>query len=283
MFATSLRRRSSFAPGIHSLQSDLDLRENNIVTHDLEIPFGSTTDPRGRNTTSSRRLRVLLLAPSAIDETKLTATFERIAHFASLTGGEDVAITFLLNPPQTSNFVSAKYFAPGTKSGNTNLEGVHAYAKIQAEMLSDDSIPHIPTLPLSNLEALPALLKRHMANLSRSPLKPKPAATTFELLQLCTANPPMAQHTAFVLSDLFRDLRDLATACTAVAAEQESSSPLVPGMSSQMSGAWESSNGLSSQFVQGGSMDRLKRLRDLVGEQDCQNIVDFWREEWLLE
>ncbi len=254
-----------------------------MATHDLEIPINTSPNPRNGNTTPSRRLRVLLLAPSAVSEAKLAETFERVSHFASLTGGEDVAIVFLLHPPQTSNFVSAKHLANGTEDPSTKTEGVYAYSKLQAEMIHRSDIPYVTTLPLSSLEELPALLKRHIAHLSRPPLQQKPAATSFELLQLCTANPPMAQQTAFILSDLFTDLRDLATTCTTVNSAPDSSSPSERAGLSQMSGAFDSSNGLSSQFFEANATSKLKRLRDLVGDQECCDIVDFWKEEWLLE
>lgn len=149
-------------------------------------------------------------------------------------------------------------------------------------MINHPEIPHVPTLPISSLDDLPALLKRHIAHLTRPPLQQKPAATAFELLQMCTANPPMAQQTAFILSDLFEDLRDLVATCTAAVEVSELSSPSARGME-QMSGVFDSSDGASSQVFEASAAGKLKRLRDLVGDQECADIVDFWKEEWLLE
>jgi hypothetical protein len=70
----------------------------------------------------------------------------------------------------------------------------------------------------------------------------------------------MALQTAYYLSDLFVDLADLAEACT---------------------------NGgdiILDQLSPAQSKDeRMVRLRDLVGNEEFQNLLDFWTDEWIAE
>ena len=300
MFCTSLRRRSSYASAIPTLTtSPLTLRgpyhvtrsneiltciiESQLTTHDIEIPFGSALDPNTGNTLPARQLRVLLLSPSAVNETKLDDTFKRIQHFASLTGGEDLAIVFSLNPPQAADSVSAKALAKISHDDSTKVDSIYAYSKLQAEMMNHREIPHIPILPLATSDKLPHLLSNHVASLTRPARKQKPVATSFELLQLCTANPPMSQHTAFILSDLFTSLKDLAMTCSAVTSAPNSSSPSARAASSQVSGLYDLGLGTSTQDSDSTVTCKLKRLSDLVGEQECRSIVEFWKEEWVAD
>ncbi|KAK3719115.1 hypothetical protein LTR37_004679 [Vermiconidia calcicola] len=283
MFCTSLRRRASFTSSVQSLTACLHLRESQLSTHDLEIPYRSNDDPRSDSTSPARQLRVLLLSPSAVSEPKLDATFKRIQHFASLTGGEDLAIVFLLAPPLVKSFVTAKRLIPGHGEKDSNVEGIHGYSKLQAETLNHSEIPYVPILPLCKPEGLADLLKKHIMSLTRPPPKQKAAATSFELLQLCTANPPMSQQAAFILTDLFTDLRDLARVCSSVGSAPSSSSPTARLAASQETGVPDLSLDMSTQGSDSSATNRLKRLRDLVGDQECQAVIDFWKEEWTVD
>ena len=301
MFCTSLRKRPSFASVIPALTaSPVTLRgsfhldseiqtltctvESQLGTHDVEIKFGTAVDASTGNTLPARQLRVLLLSPSTVSETQIESTFERIQHFASLTGGEDLAIVFLLNPPPARNFVPAIQLATDSSDDAARMKGMLAYSKLQAEMMNHTEIPYIPILPLCTLEGLPQLLNKHATNLTRTPPTQKPAATSFELLKLCTANPPMSEQTAYILSDLFVDLRDLAMTCLAVTSAPNSSSPSArAAVSSQANGVYDLGLEMSTQESDITATGKLKRLRDLVGEQKFRDIVDFWKEEWIVD
>ena len=147
-------------------------------------------------------------------------------------------------------------------------------------------IPHVPILPIANLDSLPSLLEKHAsALLLPAPPKLSAVAKPFERLQLCTANPPMSQQTAYILSDLFSSIRELAEACTNAGSAPQSSSPSAraAGLSSQIiNGTYEPSQSTSTQSYDAASA-KLKRLRDLVGDGECQDIVDFWAEEWTID
>lgn len=198
--------------------------ESQLTTHDLALPMSPNT---GADAGRTRHLRALLFSPSAANEDVLPQSVERIRRFASLTGGQDLAIVFLLDPPADTSFTSARSVNEKTTSQPSGEDGVVAYTKLQAALFDYADIPHIPILLLPSLDGLPGLLKSHIATVTKPKPRPQPQVTPFDLLQLCTANPPMPQQTAFILSDLFPNLRELAAACTAVSSVPNSSSPSV--------------------------------------------------------
>lgn len=228
---------------------------------------------------------MLLFSPSGTIDDRLAETVERIRRFAALTGGQDLAIVFLLDPPKDTAFTSAKNLNGNTGNPSPGQDGVIAYSKLQAAMMDHGDIPHIHVLPLTTLDALPELLKKHVAALSQPKQRAKPPTTPFTLLQMCTANPPMSQQTAFILSDLFPNLRELAVACASVSSAPISSSPSVraAGFSSQVIGTQDTGRGMSTQYSADRAVNKLKQLRDLVGDQEVMDIVDFWKEEYTVD
>jgi hypothetical protein len=130
-------------------------------------------------------------------------------------------------------------------------------------------LPHIPIYPVATLYDLPALLADLRKPFGQHPHKATPASplTALDLLQRCTANPPMALQTAYYLSDLFVNLADLAGACTGdVGLENHSEGGIGDATS-------------AGQIED----DRMAQLRDLVGNDEFHNLVDFWTEEWIAE
>src|SRR5690625_1370592 len=86
--------------GFHSAnQVDGDI-ESELVTHDFSIPFAC---PRSHG---GKQLRVILLAPSALEDGCRQETISRLDRFSSLTGGRDVVIAFLQSeePDQGSRY-----------------------------------------------------------------------------------------------------------------------------------------------------------------------------------
>ncbi|KAK3113284.1 hypothetical protein LTR53_009568 [Teratosphaeriaceae sp. CCFEE 6253] len=287
MFCTTLRRRPSINACVAALTArpGLGLRESRLDTHDIAISLDDGAGPMDGG--ALRCLRLLLLGPSSTDASKLEATLDRIQHFMSLTGGRDLAIAFLLQGPPPSSFTSARQLVDvmGIGKGNAT-SGMHAYTLLQATLVERLDPSHIPLLPVATLESLPILLQKYVASLSqREPLRGmRKPPTALDLLQLCTANPPMPQETAYILSDLFANLRELADACTSIPSAPTSSSPSARdqyglGESSQDTNMLD----MGTQATMLGLHGRLKRLRDLVGEPQCNDIVDFWRQEWLAE
>lgn len=254
-----------------------------------------TLDPNTGDTLQTKHLRLLLLSPPSTADTKLGDTLERIQRFAALTGGQDLAIVFLLYPQKDSSFVSAKALTTSDDSSEAGANGMYAYSKFQAALFSNAAIPHVPILPLADVQGLPELLVKHAAAREKAAtakstphLRVKGATkppTSFDLLQLCTAEPPMAKHTALVAADVFTDLGDLAAACTSVSTAPASSSPSVRASqgTSQASFSRGANLGWTHKGLRKGYDEKMKRLRTLVGEKESQNLIDFWAEEWTLE
>ncbi|KAI6835044.1 hypothetical protein KC367_g6968 [Hortaea werneckii] len=314
-FCHSLRRRQSFNAAIPELtaQSGLGLLEKTLDTHDLALPLQPLLGPITSHGLAARQLRLLLLSSSAVAEAQLEATIERVQRFASLTGGNDLAIVFLLasTPPPlaqatalitTSSFTTARRLAQQTAqlsadSERGNVDGVVAWTRLQAELTNRSDIPYIPTLPLTSLFQLAQLVRKHVAALnSPSHPAPKQSVNTFDLLQHCTSNPSMDQQIAYCMSDLFVNMAELAVACTGISSAPQSSSPsaraaarasIAAGSQVQANdllddpATWMSHNALSD-FGDDDGRRKLKQLRDLVGEKQCMEVVDFWKEEWLI-
>ena len=260
-------------------------KENRLGTHDLAIPLPTSLDASSSNKQPARELRILLLALSWTSEAALPNTLDRVYHFASLTGGQDLAIVFLLNPPKTSSFISVKTLTATDSNPNAGTEDVLAYAKLQASLLSRSDIPHIPVLPLASLEVLPRLLKKTIAALARKPQLTPASTTPFGMLQLSTAEPPMDRQTAYFATDCFTDLRKLAEACTETSIEPTSSSPSfgMGGNVFSQSGAGVP-HGYAGASAEGcGAEEGLRQLRGLVGEQKYSELVEFWLDEWVVE
>jgi hypothetical protein len=215
----------------------------------------------------------------------LPTTLDRIHRFASLTGGQDLAIVFLLNPAKTSSFISVKDLTSASTDPEAGTKGVLAYAQLQASLLPRSDIPHIPTLPLASVEGLPALLTNYATGVSRTPQRVPASTSPFEMLQLSTTEPPMDRQTAYFATDCFTSLRDLAVVCTEPVAEPTSSSPSFGadrGAASQSGFAGH--HGHQVHAYQGhDTAERLRQLRELVGEQRYAELVEFWLEEWTVD
>ena len=256
--------------------------ETQLNTHDLELALSNGHDPRTGSTSSTRQLRALLLSRSAVSNAKLSDTFQRIHHFASLTGGEDLIILFLLNPPTGSTFVSAKELTKESGGDVAEAEAIAAYSKLQAELSNHSEIPYIPVQPILKLDDLPETIEKQVSPTKGKLQMRKPLAKSIELLRICTVNPPMAEQTAYFLSDIFVDLNDLASACLIISSVPSSSSPSARAAAFHSSRLSEFESMMNTEISDSSAAAKLKRLRDLAGEQECQDIIDFWKDEWLI-
>ncbi|KAA6415925.1 MAG: hypothetical protein FRX48_00644 [Lasallia pustulata] len=192
MFCTSLRQRPEWAPIIPDLYSctSFQFRETTLETHDLALPLHSASG------IGTPRLRVLLLSPSSIEASNRTATTTRIERFSTLTGGDSIAIVFLLHLPKPQP--------------SPQHSGLHAYMTLQALLLSQSL--SIPLLPLF---APTTLLRTLTTYLSHPPLPLRPSVPSLALLPHTTATAParpLPEHTTHVLSDLCHSLAEVATA-----------------------------------------------------------------------
>ncbi|GAB7328578.1 hypothetical protein MBLNU13_g00527t1 [Cladosporium sp. NU13] len=287
MFCATLRRRPSYAIALSSLitTDGLKLRENRLETHDLAIPLSASLDTTASNAEPTRELRVLLLTPSWTLDAALPNTLDRIHHFASLTGGQDLAIVFLLKPPKTASFISVIDLTSTDSNSDAGIKGVLAYAKLQASLLSRTDIPPIPILPLASVEGLAGLLTKTIAALSRKPQHTSASTTPFDMLQLSTTEPPMEMQTSYFTTDCFANLRELAVACTEPPKEPTSRSPSFDsgGSAFSQSSAGGHFGNIGTGYQGRGAEEGLSQLRNLVGEQRYSELVEFWLEEWVVE
>lgn len=257
--------------------------ESSLVTHDLAIPLPTPLGSiKGANRTPE--LRLLLLAPSSVSDSNLSGILDRIHRFAALTGGQNLAIVFLLNPPIASTLVTVKDLTANYSNRATDINGVIAYARLHAALLPRQDIPHVPILPLATVEGLPELLKNHVDTISRNVQLLAPATTPFELLHLCTTEPPMDRQTAYFVTDCKESLRELATICALSLNSSGSHSDGSLLGASKASGlnrdGSSDSQGIGYDLR---AMDHLRTLRDLVGDDRCREIVDFFGREWVVE
>jgi len=158
-------------------------------------------------------------------------------------------------------------------------EGELALHKLQTVMAALDDVRGINILPVARLEQLPDLLDRYIVSLTRGRPTPNVATSTtaFDLLQLCTTNPPMPRQTAYVISDVIPDLPSLAAECISRAPAMHSSSPLERALvgSSSIAGYESGSLGFSETEVEEYSM--LDYAQNLIGTEECSLLVGFWK------
>ncbi|MCJ1302332.1 hypothetical protein MMC08_005135 [Hypocenomyce scalaris] len=190
MFCTSLRQRPEWAPIIPELYTSTSFKfwETALRTHDLALPLPSTSK------TGTSHLRVLLLSPSSVEESNRPETISRLERFSTLTGGDSIAIAFLLYLPQPLRSSS----------------GMHAYMALQALLLSH-SLP-IPILPLPTPTSLLPTLTHYVSQFS---LQPQLTIAPLTLLPHTTTTAPLRplpEHTIHILSDLYHSLAEVATA-----------------------------------------------------------------------
>jgi hypothetical protein len=260
-----------------------------LDTHDVAISIPTRDQAEAINGHKARQLRCLLLSPTEVAESKLLATIQRIHHFASLTGGEDLAIVFLLHEPKLSTFVSAKDVTNASHTDNeTSAAGIYAFTTLQSTMFARTEIPHIPILPFASLDALPALLRKHATALSRPTMSVPLPITSSELLKMCTtADQPMDQTTVSVVAELVPDLRSFARLCSSSANHCGSSSPSVRSARSLQTSAdrlaWGARIDHARMSQDDAQSDDVQMMRKLLGGDACKSMSDFWAEEFTVE
>ncbi|KAL9116904.1 MAG: hypothetical protein Q9187_006563, partial [Circinaria calcarea] len=130
MFCTNLRKRADLKGLATQLATSTNIKikgkrpfptspspsnetrvESKLESHDLAFPLGSQPPIQ------SRTLRLLLLSSATLEPQSKPSTISRIERLSSLTGGDCVAITFLLSTTEDDVMVS--------------IAGKYAYAELQ--------------------------------------------------------------------------------------------------------------------------------------------------------
>ncbi|CAK4030850.1 Hypothetical predicted protein [Lecanosticta acicola] len=274
----------------------LGLRGADLGGHDISLPLATQQDPGTGQEVQSRQLRFVLLSPLDVTDANVQATRERIRQLGISLDMQPAAVVFVLSCPRDSSFHSAKALALASDDEEqANTTAMLAYAKIQAELINIHGVSRISVLPLTKLEDLPELLKKHRTAVAgHTPLRmaqQPPSTTARELLQLCTADPPMREQVGHILSDIFPDLPTLAEACTILCSPPSSSSPSTRAAATQASSHYfqntETDAELRSSQPWHYSPDpavsnaraRLRQLEDAVGFRQCEAVMEFWKTE----
>ncbi|KAH0536307.1 hypothetical protein FGG08_006800, partial [Glutinoglossum americanum] len=184
MFSTTLRASPIWSPTIPLLKSSPHflLESSALQTHDIALP--TPTPPNGH-----RLLLLLLSARDTATDPARKTTLARIERLVAAAGGRGVGVVWLL---------------AGSARG---------YAEMGELLLRRLPHPPPPVLPLADPRELPRLLGTLL--LARPPGVPVggPARGRGRgLLPLLTTTPPLSEHAANVLSDLFPSVRHLAVA-----------------------------------------------------------------------
>ncbi|KAI0176202.1 hypothetical protein GGR52DRAFT_349973 [Hypoxylon sp. FL1284] len=177
----SLRKRpdwASLAPAL--LQGNgTRWKEAKLETHDVAIPLPSS----GRQ--AQRALCAILLSPSDVGKDECRGRIQRLSR---LSGGEDIAIVFLLKQEQGQGSATA------------------ALMTLQLDLVGEFEMPIIPVNSVQAVSTNLMAFYRQICTSSGSSKKANPAQT---LLPYCSDRPPLPEHTVNVLTDITSNIRDL--------------------------------------------------------------------------
>ncbi|KAF1989578.1 hypothetical protein K402DRAFT_451790 [Aulographum hederae CBS 113979] len=235
---------------------------------------------------STHTLHVLLFTPTTTEHLTEAALLSRLHHFASLTGGHDIAIVFLLNQPAHNTATNGnrsngdEHLSGGDghlSNGNCNHainttapSGIHAFtalsvllssmASATASASTSTTLPPIPLLPIPDPTFLPIIIQSFTSKLV-SPFAATPASdqipnAALDLLPYSTTEAPLPQDTLFALSDLFPDLREVVEGA---------------GIGNDDGGIGDGNHNGNENVI----------LRSLGREG--AGVVDFWKGEWVAE
>ena len=212
-----------------------------------------------------RYLRILLLSGSDVRDDAIDETVQRIGHFTSLSGAVDIAIIFLLQeaPSQPESKLPA---VQGTLDRGSL--GVLEFSKLQSVLLGARDVPPVPLLPTVNLEGIPKLIKDHARALGQPSQVSPPVTKAIDLLPASNVGSAMSPFALSLTSEVFSSLKELGKAAFMVGNDDRL------GMRDHDS---------SPHVLQtGGSAPdgRLVVLRDQLGTEAVDAMVEFWIEEW---
>ncbi|KAI6093716.1 hypothetical protein F4821DRAFT_4305 [Hypoxylon rubiginosum] len=183
LICRSLRGRPDWASLTPTLVqgNGIKWKEAQLDTHDVAIPL---PNPGGQ---SQRALRAILLSPSDVGK---DVCRHRIQRLSRLSGGQDVAIVFLLKQEQ----------------GQMSAMAAFMTLQLEGSLIGEFEIP---VIPVNSVQAvLPNLMAFHR-QISTSSGPRKTADPARSLLPYCSDKPPLPEHVVHVLSDITSSTRDL--------------------------------------------------------------------------
>ncbi len=210
----------------------------------------------------------------------LPQTLSRIQRFAALTGGENIAIIFLLSALNNeAACLSTAIAEPSAPRLEQPASGLHAYARLSSVLLADNAVPHVPILPLSNHEGLTPLVRKYINGLQAGAENRRSHQmsdrSTMDLLSMCSVTSPLRAEDVLYLSDLFPSLKDMAELATLNMANEGNPDVVMS----------DDFNFTTSKAVNGHEIcrQRLASLAALRGEDIARSVVEFWQDEWVAD
>jgi len=212
-----------------------------------------------------RCLRILLLAGSDVRDNTIDETLRRIGHFTSLSGAVDVAIIFLLQdapPPLQSKLATVQ------DSLDRDSLGVLGLAKLQSVLIAARDVPSAALLPTVNLEGIPKLVKDHARALGQPLQVPPPQTKPIDLLAVSSVEPAMSPAALSWTRDIFSSFKELGQVA------------FFAGTDNRLDIRDNGSSPHNLQSSGSAPGERLQMLRDQIGSEVVDAMVEFWIEEW---
>ncbi|KAI1779903.1 hypothetical protein F4818DRAFT_157969 [Hypoxylon cercidicola] len=181
LICRSLRGRPDWTSLVPALLQGKGVRwrEAKLDTHDVAIPLPSIGGQ------SQRVLRAILLSPSDVGKDECRGRIQRLSR---LSGGQDVAIVFLLKQEQGQMSATA------------------ALMTLQLDLVGEFEMP---VIPVNSVQAVPTNLMAFHRQISTGSGSPKTANPAQSLLPYCSDRPPLPEHAVNVLTDITSNIRDL--------------------------------------------------------------------------
>ena len=193
--------------------------ENSLQTHDIAVPLVPHQNGRFH--------RAIILTQSCTTQSHKAGTLSRVQHFEALGGGTDSSIIFVQMPASSQQCCQ---------------QALQAFQDVQFLLLSNSI--YIPVLYVASPEALPSAIKTLTSPVSSIPEPNLPLAATC-VLPYCTDEFPMKAETLTALSDIFPNMRSVAS----LQREEDTSILVAAGMC----------------------------------EAEAEDCVEFWKAEYLAE
>jgi hypothetical protein len=220
--------------------------ETSLSTHDVEIPLPA---PRNRQRVESEIFRFILLSASEVDSSD--QAMERVERLYHQHGGSHIGIVFLIAPTHQGTVafmtLQIKYADKIQRTYSIALPALTVDSRLLSKM-------EIPLLPLSAIASLPGILcgfQRQIVS-TRSAASRTRVDPLTTLLPYCTINPPMPEHARNVVSDLYSSIPALAKAATTREGKE-------------------------------GIRQYLSDIPSVAGRTVAEDVIDFWRQEFLVE
>ncbi|KAI1385061.1 uncharacterized protein F4822DRAFT_382082 [Hypoxylon trugodes] len=189
----SLRKRPEWATLASTIiqNKNATWKERKLDHHDMALPLRS---PGGQ---PRRVLRVILLSPSDIGTDDCKDRIQRLYH---LSGGQDIAIVFLL------------------KQAKGQANPMTAFMMLQLSLVGEFEMPIIPVSSIQAVQPNLMAFYHQISSGSRAPRTTNPAQS---LLPYCSDRPPLSEHAVNVLTDITSSMGTLLDTVSTPAGQTE--------------------------------------------------------------